>query len=72
MEKLVGFLNKIFSSDKNIIITALVIVFGITALGLTFGKMVTSLIAFILVVIAIIVIPVVLKGSYKKFKNKDK
>jgi uncharacterized membrane protein len=72
MEKIKDFIIMCLSSDKNILITAIVLVFSMVLIAQVFGRLATSSIAFFLIVCIVVIFPIILKGSYKKFKDKEK
>jgi Mn2+/Fe2+ NRAMP family transporter len=72
MNKIKDFVMMCLSSDKNILITAIIIVFSIILIANLFGRLATASIAFAFMVIVLVLFPIILRGSYKKFKNKEK
>lgn len=71
MDKIKELIVLALSSDKNILITALVIVFTIVIIANVFGKLATAMIGFVLIFLSIVIAPFAIKNSYKKF-DKDK
>jgi hypothetical protein len=71
MDKIKSLLNLALSSDRNILITAIIIVFSIVVIANVFGRLATASIAFFLIFCAIIIAPKMLKDSYKKFNDKE-